>query len=90
MKRLLYILAIVAIITAVGWTVHSKQQSSVANNAVANVHQCLENLGEQVWIEGGTFTMGSEDFYREEGRRCVSAKPCFSATPASTEKSPRV
>jgi formylglycine-generating enzyme required for sulfatase activity len=67
MKRLLYILAIVAIITAVGWTVHSKQQSSVANNAVANVHQCLENLGEQVWIEGGTFTMGSEDFYREEG-----------------------
>ncbi len=28
---------------------------------------CGIRIGAQVWIEGGTFTMGSDSFYREEG-----------------------
>ncbi len=29
--------------------------------------QCLSAIGEQVWIEGQTFTMGADDAYPEEG-----------------------
>lgn len=67
MKRLLYILAIIATISAVGWTVYSKQSPETTSNIVSNQTQCSKIIDEQVWIEGGTFTMGSEDFYREEG-----------------------
>lgn len=39
-------------------------QSKNTNDAINN---CLTKTGSQVWIEGGTFSMGSEDVYREEG-----------------------
>ena len=29
--------------------------------------ECSVEIGSQVWIEGGTFTMGSSDFYPDEG-----------------------
>ncbi len=39
-------------------------QSKNTNDSINN---CLTKTGSQVWIEGGTFSMGSEDVYREEG-----------------------
>ena len=38
-------------------------QSKETNKEIEN---CLTKIGSQVWIESGTFTMGSEDFYSQE------------------------
>ena len=43
--------------------IFSNLQSKETNE---QIKKCLTKTGSQVWIEGGTFTMGSEDFYREE------------------------
>jgi sulfatase modifying factor 1 len=67
MKSLSLILIIVTITIAAGWAVYSNQQLVNTNNIAAKFDQCTKNIGTQVWVEGGMFSMGSEEFYREEG-----------------------
>lgn len=66
-RRSYWIYAFVAVVAvATMWVMSASQnQQDFSNNGDAE--QCLEQSGGQVWIEGGSFMMGDDDAYPEEG-----------------------
>lgn len=66
MNRYIIKIIVLVILLSSAWTIYSKQKNNSSFNSSEFNNHCLENIGKQVWIEGRTFTMGSEDFYREE------------------------
>jgi len=66
MKKRISLATVFVLAILVGWLVFAKQET-VQLKVAANSEQCIDKIGEQIWIPGGTFTMGDTNFYREEG-----------------------
>ena len=66
MKYVLIVLTLTAVFGALGFTLANYLMPVSGETKVA-AQQCREPSNQQVWIEGGRFTMGDNNTYQEEG-----------------------
>lgn len=66
MKRVIVMSLVVGAAALMGWTLASYQPRMHSDASVVG-SRCIDDTLEQVWVPGGSFMMGDDTTYREEG-----------------------